>query len=70
LVKKAVIKRVLWVAGAGELEVKPGVRVIDSPDMPLWVKPGSLGDDQCSGPTAKKSLNWNGPYRLHLETFD
>src|SRR5271168_3243512 len=41
-VKKAGIKRVLWVGGAGGLEVKPGVRVIDSPDMPLWVKPGSL----------------------------
>ena len=35
-------QRVLWVGGAGGLEVKPGVRVIDSPDMPLWVKPGAL----------------------------
>jgi putative NADH-flavin reductase len=33
---------VLWVGGAGGLEVKPGVRVIESPDMPLWLKPGSL----------------------------
>jgi hypothetical protein len=41
-IKDAGIKRVLWVGGAGGLEVKPGVRVIDSPDMPLWVKPGSL----------------------------
>ena len=41
-IKKAEIKRVLWVGGAGGLEVKPGVRVVDSPDMPLWVKPGSL----------------------------
>lgn len=40
--KNAGIKRVLWVGGAGGLEVKPGVRVIDSPDMPPWVKPGSL----------------------------
>lgn len=40
--KKAGIKRVLWVGGAGGLEVKPGVRVIDNPDMPAWVKPGSL----------------------------
>jgi len=40
--KKAGIKRVLWVGGAGGLEVKPGVRVIDSPDLPNWVKPGSL----------------------------
>jgi putative NADH-flavin reductase len=41
-VKQAGIRRVLWVGGAGGLEVKPGVRVIDSPDMPDWVKPGSL----------------------------
>ena len=26
----------------GGLEVKPGVRVIDNPDLPAWVKPGSL----------------------------
>jgi uncharacterized protein len=30
------------VGGAGGLEVKPGVRVIDAPDFPDWVKPGSL----------------------------
>jgi uncharacterized protein len=41
-IKKAGIKRVLWVGGAGGLEVKPGVRVVDSPDLPSWVKPGSL----------------------------
>ena len=29
-IKKAGIKRVLWVGGAGGLKVKPGVRVIDS----------------------------------------
>jgi uncharacterized protein len=40
--KQAGIKRVLWVGGAGGLEVKPGVRVIDNPDLPAWVKPGSL----------------------------
>ena len=28
--------------GAAGLEVAPGVRLIDSPDMPLWVKPGAL----------------------------
>ncbi|HZQ54881.1 MAG TPA: NAD(P)-dependent oxidoreductase [Bryobacteraceae bacterium] len=41
-VKKTGIKRVLWVGGAGGLEIKPGVRVIDSPDLPDWVRPGSL----------------------------
>jgi uncharacterized protein len=41
-IKKAGITRVLWVGGAGGLEVTPGVRVVDNPDMPLWVKAGSL----------------------------
>jgi hypothetical protein len=41
-VKSATIKRVLWVGGAGGLEVKPGVRVVDSPDFPAAIKPGSL----------------------------
>src|SRR5689334_5275900 len=40
--KEAGIKRALWVGGAGGLEVTPGVRVVDNPDMPLWVKPGAL----------------------------
>jgi putative NADH-flavin reductase len=40
--KKATVMRVLWVGGAGGLEVKPGVRVVDDPDFPAWVKPGSL----------------------------
>src|SRR4029077_3810135 len=37
--KKAGIKRVLWVGGAGGLEVASGVKVIDSPDFPEWIKP-------------------------------
>lgn len=41
-VRQAGITRVLWVGGAGGLEVTPGVRVVDNPDMPAWVRPGSL----------------------------
>ena len=41
-IKKAGIRRVLWVGGSGGLEISPGVRYIDSADMPLWVKPGAL----------------------------
>jgi len=41
-IKEVGIKRVLWVGGAGGLEVKPGVRVVDSPALPSWVRPGSL----------------------------
>jgi putative NADH-flavin reductase len=41
-ITEAGVRRVLWVGGAGGLEVKPGVRVIDAPDFPNWVRPGSL----------------------------
>jgi putative NADH-flavin reductase len=41
-VKRAGVKRLLWVGGAGGLQVAPGVRVVDQPDMPDWVRPGSL----------------------------
>ena len=41
-VKKAGLRRVLWVGGAGGLLVTPGIRVIDAPDFPESVKPGSL----------------------------
>jgi putative NADH-flavin reductase len=40
--KQAGIRRVLWVGGAGGLEVKPGVRVVDDPNLPDWIRPGSL----------------------------
>ena len=33
--KQAGVKRVLWVGGAGGLEVKPGVRVVDDPALPI-----------------------------------
>ena len=33
-IKRAGVKRVLWVGGAGGLEVKPGVRVVDDKDLP------------------------------------
>lgn len=41
-IKQAGLKRVLWVGGAGGLEVKPGVRVVDDPDFPPAIRPGSL----------------------------
>jgi putative NADH-flavin reductase len=41
-VKSAGIKRILWVGGASGLEVKPGVRMLDGPDLPDWVRPGAL----------------------------
>lgn len=41
-IKKAQIKRVLWVGGAGSLKTKTGLRLVDSSDFPSAVKPGSL----------------------------
>jgi putative NADH-flavin reductase len=41
-VKKAGVPRVLWVGGAGGLETGSGARVVDDPDLPDWVRPGSL----------------------------
>lgn len=39
---KAGMRRVLWVGGADGFEVRPGACVIDAPDFPDGVKPGSL----------------------------
>jgi uncharacterized protein len=59
-IKKAGIKRVLWVGGAGGLEVKPGVRVIDSPDLPDWVRPGSLATiDALEQLRKEPQLDWS-----------
>ena len=41
-VKKAGVKRLLVVGGAGSLEVAPGVQVVDSPEFPEEWKPGAL----------------------------
>jgi putative NADH-flavin reductase len=41
-VKKAGVKRLLVVGGAGSLEVSPGVQLVDTPAFPEEWKPGSL----------------------------
>jgi putative NADH-flavin reductase len=41
-IEQAGVRRVLWVGGASGLEVAPGVRGIDNPDLPDWVRPGAL----------------------------
>jgi putative NADH-flavin reductase len=59
-IKKAGIKRVLWVGGAGGLEVKSGVRVIESPDLPDWVRPGSLATMEALEELRKEpELEWS-----------
>ena len=59
-VKKVAVKRVLWVGGAGGLDVKPGVRLIDTPDLPDWVRPGSMGKIEALEQLRKeRELEWS-----------
>ena len=59
-IERAGIKRVLWVGGAGGLKVKPGVRVVDSPDLPNWVRPGSLATIDALDQLRKETeLEWS-----------
>jgi putative NADH-flavin reductase len=59
-IKKAGLKRVLWVGGAGGLEVRPGVRVVDNPDFPAAVRPGSLATiNALEQLTREPDLDWS-----------
>jgi len=59
-VKKAGLTRVLWVGGAGGLEVKPGVRVVDDPSLPDWIRPGSLATiDALTQLRKEPELEWS-----------
>lgn len=59
-IKRAGVKRVLWVGGAGGLEVEPGVRAVDMPDMPDWVRPGSLATiDALASLRKEPTLDWS-----------
>jgi putative NADH-flavin reductase len=59
-VKRAGIRRVLWVGGAGGLEVKPGIRVVDDPNLPDWIRPGSLATiDALEQLRQEPALDWS-----------
>lgn len=58
-IKKAGITRVLWAGGAGGQEVKPGIRLVDGPDFPAEIKPGSLATINALVQLQKEpSLEW------------
>src|SRR6185295_9272595 len=60
--KKAGINRVLWVGGAGGLEVAPGVRLVDRTEMPLWVTPGALATINALDQLRQEpELDWSYP---------
>ena len=59
-IKQAGIRRVLWVGGAGGLEVTPGVRVVDDPSLPDWIRPGSLATiNALEQLRAEPTLDWS-----------
>ncbi|CAI1673373.1 TPA: NAD(P)-dependent oxidoreductase [Serratia fonticola] len=41
-VKQSAVKRLLYVGGAGSLEVAPGVELVDTPQFPENIRPGAL----------------------------
>lgn len=59
-VKKAGIKRLLFVGGAGSLEVKPGVQSVDLPQFPAEYKQGALATREALNLLRKEtSLEWS-----------
>lgn len=59
-VKQAGLKRLLFVGGAGGLEVKPGVQSVDTPEFPKDWKQGSLATREALNLLRKEtSLEWS-----------
>ena len=59
-VKKAGIKRLLFVGGAGSLEVKPAVQALDLPGFPAEYKQGALATREALHMLQKETgLNWS-----------
>lgn len=58
-VKKAGVKRLLFVGGAGSLEVKPGVQSVDLPGFPTEYKQGALATREALHMLMKETgLEW------------
>lgn len=59
-VKKAGVKRLLFVGGAGSLEVKPGVQSVDLPGFPTEYKQGALATRETLNMLRKEAgLEWS-----------
>ena len=59
-VKKAGVKRLLFVGGAGSLEVKPGIQSVDLPEFPTEYKQGALATREALNMLRKEvSLEWS-----------
>lgn len=57
---EAGVSRLLWVGGAGSLEVAPGVRLVDTPQFPALYKEEALGQVAALQTlrAGKTSVNW------------
>lgn len=59
-VKKAGVKRLLFVGGAGSLEVKPGIQSVDLPEFPAEYKQGALATREALNMLRKEvNLEWS-----------
>jgi putative NADH-flavin reductase len=56
--KKAGIKRLIFVGGAGTLEVAPGVQVVDAPDFPAQWKGIALAHRDALNVLKASDLDW------------
>ena len=54
------VQRLLWVGGAGTLEVAPGLQVIDTPDFPAEWKPEAQAQGEALAVfrDSRSSVNW------------
>jgi uncharacterized protein len=58
-IKKSGVKRYMLMGGAGSLEVKPGLQLADSPDLPQEYKlEASLGRDYLNLLRKEKEVQW------------
>jgi uncharacterized protein len=58
-IKASGVKRLIMVGGAGSLEAKPGVQLIDTPDFPEVAKPeASAGRSALNALRAESTLDW------------
>lgn len=57
--KKAGVKRLIAIGGAGSLEIAPGVQLVDTPEFPAAYKEGALGARQALNDLRQeKELEW------------
>jgi hypothetical protein len=57
-VRRAGVKRLITVGGAGSLEVKPGLQLVDSPEFPAAWKGVALAHRDALGVLKKADLDW------------